>query len=237
MSTCPQSITVRDITAPVITCPIDVTIDCPTLPTPANTGGPATATDVCDASPVITFTDGVSTPGACPGTYSFVRTWKATDACNNMSTCPQSITVRDITAPVITCPIDVTIDCPTLPTPANTGGPATATDVCDASPVITFTDGVSTPGACPGTYSFVRTWKATDACNNMSTCPQSITVRDITAPVITCPIDVTIDCPTLPTPANTGGPATATDVCDASPVITFTDGVSTLEHVQVLIVL
>ncbi|MBK9960938.1 MAG: hypothetical protein IPP06_06285 [Saprospiraceae bacterium] len=55
---------------------------------------PATATDVCDASPVITFTDGVSTPGACPGTYSFVRTWKATDACNNMSTCPQSITVR-----------------------------------------------------------------------------------------------------------------------------------------------
>ena len=39
------------------------------------------------------------------------RTWTATDNCGNASTCIQTITVEDVTAPVITCPVDVTVNC------------------------------------------------------------------------------------------------------------------------------
>ena len=37
------------------------------------------------------------------------RTWTATDDCGNASTCMQTITVEDMTAPVITCPADATV--------------------------------------------------------------------------------------------------------------------------------
>ena len=189
-STCVQTITVQDITAPVITCPADVIINCEDPSTPAATGT-ATATDNCDAAPVITFAD-VTTPGSCAGNYTITRTWTATDNCGNTSTCVQTITVQDITAPVITCPADVVINCEDPSTPAATGI-ATATDNCDAAPVITFAD-VTTPGSCAGNFAITRTWTATDKCGNTSTCVQTITVQDITAPVITCPADVILNC-------------------------------------------
>ena len=144
------------------------------------------------------------------------RTWTATDNCLNASTCLQTITVQDITAPVITCPADITLNCEDPAVPASTGT-ATATDNCDAAPVITFAD-VTSPGSCAGNYVISRTWTATDNCLNASTCLQTITVQDITAPVITCPADLTINCEDPSSPASMGT-ATATDNCDAAPVI------------------
>ena len=47
----------------------------------------------------------------------------------NFSECIQTITVHDVTNPVITCPADLTIDCEDDNTPAGTGT-ATATDIC-----------------------------------------------------------------------------------------------------------
>ncbi len=58
--------------------------------------GTATATDACDPNPVITFTD-MTAPGNCPGTFVITRTWKATDACNNMAQCVQKIYVNTCT--------------------------------------------------------------------------------------------------------------------------------------------
>ncbi|MEI6750133.1 MAG: Ig-like domain-containing protein, partial [Bacteroidota bacterium] len=217
-NTCVQNITVQDITAPVITCPADITVNCEDPLVPASTGT-ATATDNCDAAPVVTFVD-VTTPGSCPGNYVITRTWTATDYCGNFSTCAQNITVHDITAPVITCPADITVNCEDPSIPASTGI-ATATDNCDAAPVVTFAD-ATTPGTCPGNYIITRTWTATDNCGNFSTCPQTITVHDITAPVITCPADITVNCEDSSVPASTGT-ATATDNCDAAPVVTFVD--------------
>jgi hypothetical protein len=131
------------------------------------------------------------------------------------------VTAVDTTAPVITCPGDVTIECDQLTEPSNTGS-ATAVDVCDSDPVVTFSD-VVTPGACSQEETITRTWTATDASGNSDTCDQIITVVDTTAPVITCPGDVTIECDVDPIPANTGGSATATDNCDPNPVIIFSD--------------
>ena len=126
----------RMLPAPVITCPADVTIDCEDDSTPTGTGT-ATATDNCAAvgNIAITFTD-VSTQNADPANaghynYTITRTWRATDPTGNFTTCVQVITVQDVTAPVITCPADITIDCEDDSTPTGTGT-ATATDNCAA---------------------------------------------------------------------------------------------------------
>jgi hypothetical protein len=214
-ASCVQTITVRDITPPVITCPPNKNLECPACTTPACTGT-ATATDTCSV-PTITFTDVVT--GTCPQTTT--RTWVATDACHNTASCVQTIVVVDNTPPVITCPPDRNLDCPACTTPACTGT-ATATDTCTpvAQIVITFTD--VTTGTCPQTIR--RTWVAKDLCLNTASCVQTITLRDITPPVIACPPDKVLECPACTTPACTGT-ATATDTCTpaAQITITFTD--------------
>ena len=233
-SECTQTVTVHDITNPVISCPANVTISCEADNTPAGTGT-ATATDNCAPAGniAITFSD-VSTYSADPSSvlhynYVITRTWKATDVAGNFSECIQTITVHDITNPVITCPPNVTVSCEADNTPAATGT-ATATDNCAAAAniAITFSD-VSTYNADPSSvlhyyYVITRTWRATDVAGNFSECTQTITVHDITNPVITCPANVTVSCEADNTPAATGT-ATATDNCAAAAniAITFSD--------------
>lgn len=217
-STCIQIIVVTDDTAPVITCPANLTIECTASTLPPNTGT-ATATDGCDPSPDVTFTD-VTVGGSCPAESTITRTWLATDECGNTSTCTQIIVVDDSTAPVITCPADLTIECDDSTLPVNTGT-ATASDNCDGTPTVNFSD-VTAGIGCPDGFTITRTWVATDDCGNSSSCIQVITVDDNLAPLVSCPDNITVECTASTDPANTGN-ATATDVCDSSPDITFTD--------------
>ena len=132
--------------------------------------------------------------------YLITRLWRAEDISGNYNECTQTITVHDISKPIITCPTHVTVDCEDDTTPSGTGT-ATATDIC--TPVvniaITHSD-VSTQSADPSApllhynYTITRTWRATDVAGNYSECTQIITVQDVTNPVITCPADITIDC-------------------------------------------
>lgn len=215
---CIQTITVQDITPPVIVSPSNLIINCQSSTLPASTGM-ATATDNCGSNPGVTYAD-VITPGICASNFIITRTWSATDGCGNLGTAVQTITVRDISAPVITCPASITINTEDSSLPSNTGT-ATATDNCDPNPVISFAD-VKTPGNCPGKFIITRTWSATDACHNTSSCDQIITIQDITPPVITCPADVTLNCQDPVLPASTGT-ATATDNSGLLPAITYTD--------------
>ena len=212
-SSCTQTITVTDETAPVITCPDDVTIDCAASVGPENTGY-ATATDNCDESPAVTYEDAQTD-------NVITRTWTATDACGNAATCDQAITIEDNTDPVITCPDDITIDCAASTEPENTGY-ATATDDCDADVDITYAD-EETPGDCDYEKTITRTWTATDDYGNTATCVQTITVDDAEGPVITCPDDITVAYGASTDPENTGF-ATATDNCDPEPAVTYEDG-------------
>jgi len=195
----------------VITCPPDVTVECDESTDPSNTG---TATATSNNPPItITYSD-QTTAGSCAQEYTITRTWIANDDAGDADTCTQTITVEDNTAPVINCPANVTIECDASTEPANTGS-ATATDNCDASPVITYADQQTGD-------VITRTWTATDDCGNSDQCQQTITLEDTTPPTITCPPDVTVECTASTDPANTGT-ATAIDNCDRGLTITYSD--------------
>ena len=181
-----QTITVEDTTIPVVTCAADVVIECDDDDQPANTGM-TTAVDNCDPSPAITFLDNV-VPGVCPDAWTIERTWTISDDCNNSTSCLQTITVEDTTPPAITCPADVVVECSDDLSSA-TQGVATATDNCDMAPVVSESDNV-VPGACPHAWTIERTWTATDACGNNTSCVQTITVDDTTPPTFDLPADI-----------------------------------------------
>ncbi len=218
-ASCDQIITTVDTTAPSLTIPADVTIECDASTDPSNTGQ-ATASDTCDAAPAFTFTD-VVTPGtACGQAKTIARTWTATDACGNTASAVQTITVVDSTPPVLTAPADVVVQCGTSTDPSSTGQ-ASATDNCDAAPTLSSSDSVAA-GTCPQGSTISRTWTATDACGNSVSATQLITAIDSTPPVLTLPADATVSCDADSSPAATGT-ATAVDNCDAVPLITASD--------------
>lgn len=165
---CTQLITVNDTTAPVLSgCPSPTaSFQCLSqVPPPPN----VTATDNCNGTVPVTFNETQSNPGSsCNNTIT--RTWTATDACGNTTSCTQVITVNDTTAPVIICPANALVSCGGDTSP-NATGFATATDNCGTA-TVTFTD----PPTLPTCGAFTRIWTATDACGNMATCTQTITV-------------------------------------------------------------
>ena len=201
-STASQTINVQDITAPVIAAlPAPTTINCPAVPVFAQ----ATATDLCGSAFTLTSTD-IITPGNCAGSYSAKRLWTATDGCGNSSTASQTITVRDIVAPVIApLPAPSIINCPASPIFAV----PVVTDACGSAYTLTSSD-LITPWVCTQSFTIKKTWVATDGCGNSSSASQIITVQDITPPVISAlPAPSTINCPA--TPVFTV--PTATDAC------------------------
>ena len=199
-----------DTEAPKFECKSDKHIDCKD---DVKFDEP-TVTDNCDANPNVTHGD-KRTDGTCG--YSITRTWTATDACNNTSTCSQTIYVEDKTAPVLTCKPNKTIKC-TDPVKFDEPG---VYDNCDPDPKVEVVgEDKVTPGSCPQNYTITRTWRAVDKCGNpcATTCSQTITVVDDKAPVITCKPDKYLDCKDCKNGVTFDVP-TATDNCDPAPTI------------------
>jgi hypothetical protein len=76
-----------------------VTIQCTESTLPVETGS-ATATDNCDSSPTMTFSDNTVSGPADHG-YTIHRTWIGTDDCGNSSTCIQNIIIENPIDPEI----------------------------------------------------------------------------------------------------------------------------------------
>ena len=208
-----------DTAPPVITCPANVTINCTASTAPANTGM-ATATDNC-GTPTVTSAD-VSAAGACPQEMTITRTWTATDAAGNSSTCAQTITVDDSTPPVAPAnPAPLTIQClGDLPSSA----PLTAMDDCGGTITAMSVD-VFAPGSCSSRWTVTRTWTFNDGCGNVSTTTQTINVVD-NAPAIsiTAPPNQTVNCSynVFPNP----GAAIVTTPCGSSVTVTTSTAVN-----------
>ena len=170
----------------------------------------ATATDICDAAPVVTD----DAPSIFPLGTTIV-TFTAEDASGNRATGTTEVTVEDTTPPVLTLPADVTVEQETL---AGTAVPlvATAADICDAAPVVTD----DSPSIFPlGTTTV--TFTAEDTSGNTATGTTNVTVTDTTPPTISVTVTPEILWPVNHKLVEIEATVIATDICDAAPVITL----------------
>jgi hypothetical protein len=126
------------------------------------------------------------------------------------STCTAPVMVRDTLPPTI--PPDVTAECTS---PAGTAVDiGTPTDLCD--PSVTFSN--DAPALFPLGMTPVM-WTATDASGNTAMGTQKVTVVDTTPPVLTVVATPDILWPPNHTLRNVHVAVTATDACDAAPVV------------------
>ncbi|NOT38462.1 MAG: hypothetical protein HOP11_13905, partial [Saprospiraceae bacterium] len=144
-SSCMLKAYVRDSTLPTISCPANTIVAC-SENLPSGLPFTGTTTDNCPGTQTISFMDVISAQ-TCNDRYIVTRTYVATDSCNNTKTCVQILTVKDSIAPVINCPINVTINCEASTLPANTGT-ATATDNCTNTVTNISSADVRTNGSC-----------------------------------------------------------------------------------------
>ncbi|HZV70817.1 MAG TPA: Calx-beta domain-containing protein [Saprospiraceae bacterium] len=223
-ATCTQTIIVNDNVNPQIVCPAGITVQCASL-VPVPNIAIVLATDNCSGPPVITFVNDAISNQTCINKFTVTRTYRATDLCGNSSTCQQTIIVNDNTLPTLTCPANVTVQCASLVPVVNTAGVVTA-DNCGPVPTVTHVGDVISNQTCVNRFIVTRTYRTTDACGNSATCNQTITVFDNTAPTLTCPANVTVQCAALVPVVNIAGVVTA-DNCGGAPTVTFVNDVIT----------
>ncbi|MFK7810479.1 MAG: cohesin domain-containing protein [Saprospiraceae bacterium] len=167
-----------------IVCPADIEVPCESGSSPAITG---TATAGADCT--VAFTDEVI---GCAVT----RTWTATAASGEITSCVQNITLIDDSSPVITCPPGQTLTCfETIPTPVTSAADfvaagGTISDNCTSSidDFSIFSQDANNGGDnCPGNATVVtRTYFVSDFCGNVTTCTQTFTYNaSAIGPVIT----------------------------------------------------
>ncbi|MCC6583238.1 MAG: DUF11 domain-containing protein [Chitinophagales bacterium] len=155
----------------------------------------------------------VAVSNSCPITGTYTNTWTFTDKCGRTSPVyTQVITIQDTIKPIITgTPQNATYSCAS-DVPQSSITSVTATDNCAGVVTVAVAD-VITNQTCANRYTITRTWTATDACGNSSTASQTITVNDLTAPVITgTPQNVTYSCAS-DVPQSSITSVTATDNC------------------------
>jgi len=119
----------------------------------------------------------------------------ATDISGNQSACATTITVVDVTAPVITCAANVTLSknatCVTVLPDFAGPGQTTATDAC--GPVTITQSPAAGTIISAGVFSTLVVMTATDGSGNSSNCTITVQFRDIIPPVITgCPGNITV---------------------------------------------
>jgi large repetitive protein len=141
--------------------------------------------DACSEPSEVSYAD-VTEAGNCPGSYTVLRTFTATDLCGNSSTYIQTITFTDNVAPVFAeFPAVVELTCG--------GGDAvtvSATDNC-SEVVVTYTETVTSNGC----GSKLRVYTATDGCGNTSQAEQVVNITDVQAPeFVSFPINASVSC-------------------------------------------
>ncbi|MCD0470389.1 heparin lyase I family protein [Flavobacterium sp. JAS] len=115
-----------------------------------------------------------------------IVTWTATDGCNS-TTSTFTVTVKDEEKPVITTPIDVTVN----NDPGQCGKTLTLTN-----PIVTDNCGmVNITNDAPALFpvgSTIVNWKAEDQSGNSSTATQTVKVTDSEAPTVTSTAQVSL---------------------------------------------
>jgi cysteine-rich repeat protein len=249
-TTCTQTITLQDITPPVVTeVPPTENEQCASsVPPPfasyaqfAAAGG--AVNENCDPNSLtLTMTQQLTSGAGCPADPKLiVRFYNICDACNNCDLFKHVIVVIDNTPPTINCPASSNFQCAADVPPAATnlaqftaqGG--SVSDNCGGAVNVVLQSQMSNGGAgCPASPLIItRVYRATDSCGNSSTCTQTLTVVDSTAPVVTPPPNITTNADAGGCTALVSFAGSATDNCDPSPTIVYKIGptVITSPHV------
>ena len=219
-----QTVVVADIEKPVIAAPVSLTVN--------NTAGQCGAS-VTLTAPATSDNCGVSSvtnnaPASFPAGTTIV-TWIVTENSGNTATATQSVTVKDVQAPVFSgVPVNTTVSCSGIPAAIT----PVVTDNCTAQPTVSLVE-TSTRGTDPTktayyNYTITRTWTAKDASNNSKTAQQVITVVDNMAPVITVPANISVGNDVNVCGAVVKFTVTATDNCSSPVTLTFSKNSNTL---------
>jgi len=208
--TCEATVKVIDKTAPVVTCPADITVDNEPGQCGAYVPYDITATDNCS----ITSPLGKQRASFYPVGVTMI-TPVVTDASGNEGTCSFKITVKDTERPTINCPKDIV--------------QSTDPDICGA--LVNYVMSVS--DNCPGVaissdhpsgtifpVGVTTVWlKARDASGNQDSCSFTVTINDTQKPKIACPASIVQSNDPGECDAVVNYEVTATDNCDLNPVI------------------
>jgi gliding motility-associated-like protein len=121
-------------------------------------------------------------------------TWTISDQAGNTQICTLEVSVTDDEAPILDCPVDVTVaaawgDCETDVTVV----PMVATDNCDIDQVINDFNGTdNASGIYPLGITTVN-WTVTDVNGNVSICQTTVTVNTSGAPQMDCTDDIEVE--------------------------------------------
>ncbi|PWU17325.1 MAG: hypothetical protein C5B50_11595 [Verrucomicrobia bacterium] len=196
-----------------------VMVQCPQqVPPPSYSS--VTASDTCSSPVTITNLPDLIVSNICPSQYTIKRTFVATDACGNTNSVSYFIQVSNSSAPSLTVPADMVLECPAS-TATNITGVATAQNSCGPM-VVSYSDVVS--NTCGGASVTYRTWTANAGCSTAVSRVQKITLRDTTPPTLAVPSNQTLQCP-ADTSTNNTGVATAQDTCSAV-AISYSDAIT-----------
>jgi uncharacterized repeat protein (TIGR01451 family) len=174
-----QTVIVKDTTPPVITKGAIAASYSSVALAQAAALAATTASDNCSS-----VTKSVSTAGTCAAAVTVV----ATDASGNSSSVVYGTKILNgdpifSALPAATAGYQCYGDVPPRP-------PVTATDSCGNAVSVSFNQTESAPGSSSNNV-MRRIWTATGATGTSVSFTQTITIRDITAPMIACPANVT----------------------------------------------
>lgn len=228
-NSCSFTLTLKDITQPVITCPANQTVAansvCEGI---VGTWAPATLSDNCTANPMVSQSPAASTLLSGHNDAETV-TLTANDGNGNAASCSFVVTLLDQTPPTITCPANTTISA-NASCSGSLGSyqPVSLTDNCAANPGFT-------QSPAPGTLlvghndAETVTLNATDGNGNNSNCSFTVTLLDVTPPSIICPgpqtLNADANCSSV---LGAWSAASVSDNCNPSPTVTQSPAPATL---------
>ena len=179
------TVTAVDILSPQGSDPSPISVQCRGDVPPADVSVVTDESDNC-GPPSVNFISDVSDGLNCPETI--LRTYRIEDGNTNHIDVIQTITVNDVTAPVMSsAPADTSIGCKS-DMPAMTV--LSYVDNCDGG-MVSGSD-VSNGSTCPEIVT--RTWTYVDACGNVGTETQVFTINDVESPTASNPTSINVEC-------------------------------------------
>jgi hypothetical protein len=205
------TVIVRDTTSPSVSVPLNIVTQA-TGPNGATVTFTASAVDVVDGTNAVTCS---SVSGSTFALGTATVTCSSTDKAGNKASSSFTVTVVDTTTPVLTMPANMIVEA-TSPAGAVAVFAATAVDTVDGSVSVTCSASSSSIFALGVT---TVNCTATDRSRNTASDRFTVTVRDMTAPVLLLPSDSTIEA-TGPSGAAFLYSASATDTVDVVDAVT-----------------